>query len=242
MGFSKYGLRARRRVGLAVEHATRREPAVAVHGLAQMPLAPIVEQRIAGARVECQQLAIGADPCEVGNTADIDEGHRPLRQRSRQCLMIDRNQRRPLPACRHIGGPEVINHIHPQPPRQFRSIAELNRQALLRAVNDRLAVEPDNVDVTESRARLLDKPLSGLNVPLGEFALRLRKTPWPGIAAGQVPRLRNRLPKQKPLGSVIGIGAAGATLDHRLSVGSKQSHVNPVERGARHHSNGGQRF
>jgi hypothetical protein len=57
--------------------------------------------------------------------------------------MIDRRQRRALPARRDVGGAKIIDDGNAEPRRQCRPVADLKRQAALRPVQQRLAMKSD---------------------------------------------------------------------------------------------------
>jgi len=60
--------------------------------------------------------------------------------------MEERRQRRSLSARGHIGGTEIGYDIEPEPLRQQRAVTYLPGSALGRAMQDRVAVKPDDVD------------------------------------------------------------------------------------------------
>ncbi len=55
--------------------------------------------------------SVAADPGHVGDTADVEDGDRPLAELGRQRAMIDRHERRPLPARRAIGRAHVVDDV-----------------------------------------------------------------------------------------------------------------------------------
>ena len=68
-------------------------------------------------------------------------------QRLRQRAMIDRHERRALPAGLDIGGAEIMHHGNMDRFGQRGAVADLHRHLLLGPVQHGLAVEADDVDV-----------------------------------------------------------------------------------------------
>ena len=61
-----------------IDAARRGKPSALVHRPAGVAQGPVVEQGVAGARIEGDQLVLGlADPGDVRNAADIEHGQRP---------------------------------------------------------------------------------------------------------------------------------------------------------------------
>ena len=69
-------------------------------------------------------------------------------QRLGQRAVIDRHERRALPAGRDVGGAEIMHDRDMDRPGQRRAVADLHRQSLLRPVQHGLAVEADDIDVS----------------------------------------------------------------------------------------------
>src|SRR5260370_38926154 len=87
---------------------------------------PIVDWRIAGPGVEGENRRLsGAEPGDVGDAADIEDGERLL-VRSGERGMIERHERRALAAGSDVGGAKIADHVDageadagsapPQPP------------------------------------------------------------------------------------------------------------------------------
>ena len=60
--------------------------------------------------------------------------------------MIDRHQRRALPASGDIGGAKVVHHGQSQCRCECRTIADLHREAIMRPMQNRLAVKAHDID------------------------------------------------------------------------------------------------
>ena len=99
----------------AIDLARRGERAVLVEAQAGAPRAPVVDRPVARPGVEGEQRAVRADPGHVGDAADIHHGERP-RQIAREGCVIDRHQRRALPARRDVGAAQVVHHPHAERP------------------------------------------------------------------------------------------------------------------------------
>ena len=122
------------------------EGAIEIGGLAGMAPDPIVDQRVSRPGIERQDLVIaGPDPRDIADPAEIEHGDR-LRQIGGQGGMVERRQGRSLPARRHIGAAEIGDDVDAGEARERGSIADLPSAALGRAVQDRVAVEPDELD------------------------------------------------------------------------------------------------
>ena len=107
-----------------------------------------------------QAISVSAavDIGDVGDAADIDHDDRPLAlQRLRQRAVIDRHERRALPAGGDVGGAEIMHHGNVDRLRQRRGVADLHRQLLLGPVQHGLAVEADDVDILGRDAVLGDE-------------------------------------------------------------------------------------
>jgi hypothetical protein len=142
---------------------------------------------------------------DVGNAADIDHHQRPLTlKRLRQRAMIDRHERRALPAGCDIGGAKIVHHRNMDRPRQRRGVADLDRHFLRRPVQHGLAVETDDVDVFAGDAVLRGEGGDGFGVRDGHGALRLAQDSRAGLARRQVHRLGQRLAQQAALAFGIG--------------------------------------
>ena len=64
--------------------------------------------------------------------------------------MIDRSKRRALAPCGHVGAAEVEDHVDPEPGGEALPVAELAGPALGRPMEQRVAMEADDIDVAAS--------------------------------------------------------------------------------------------
>ena len=88
----------------------------------------------------------------------------------------------PLPAGGDVRCAYIINHGHAQIIGQGTAIAQLHREPYFRAVNNRLAMEADDIDSCRVG---LEKILNGLHMPIGQRGFRLRQSEGPFLAAGK---------------------------------------------------------
>ncbi len=108
----------------------------------------IVEQRVAGPGIAGDQGIGAVDIGDVGDAADIDHDDRPLAlQRLRQRAVIDRHERRALPAGGDVGGAEIMHDRDMDGLGQRRGVADLHRHFLRGPVQHGLAVKADDIDV-----------------------------------------------------------------------------------------------
>ena len=124
---------------------------------------PIVDQRIARTGVEGQQsttrcpgVGLRADPGNVGDAADVQDGQRP-RQMSRKSGVEDRDEWGAFAAGRDVGAAKIADHVDLCPLREQLAIADLPGKALARAVNQGLAVKADDVDARRGQPGLLQQ-------------------------------------------------------------------------------------
>ena len=111
-----------------------------------------------------------------------------------------------------------------------RRIADLHRQPPFGAVQHRLAVEADDVDVLRLHPILGDEGGDRLGMGQRHRTLGLGQS-RPGIALRQVHGLGERLAQQIALGRAIGTVAGRSERLDQLSVGFDQRDIHPVQRG-----------
>src|SRR5690606_32424597 len=109
---------------------------------------PVVDQRIAGTGVEGDERTVRSHPGDVADAADIDDGNGLLHSGAPgQRLVIERHQRRALPACCHIRAAKVAYDVDTCEPRQHIAETDLNGAAAFGLMEDRLAVKADYRDI-----------------------------------------------------------------------------------------------
>ena len=69
-----------------------------------------------------------------------------------ECGVIDRNQRRALPAMNHVVGAHVVDDRNAGRLRKKRAVADLDGQRLVRAMEHGLAVKADYIDFAGDRS------------------------------------------------------------------------------------------
>src|SRR5258708_516887 len=79
---------------------------VTIEGLAGVALAPSVEQRVAGSRIEAAHRSGWREIRDVGNAAEIDDDAMPI-VHPKQRGVKRRDQRRALPAGRNVATAEI---------------------------------------------------------------------------------------------------------------------------------------
>src|SRR5207237_398780 len=110
-----------------------------------------------------------AAPLSVGSPATgAPAGARPPRRRR----VVHRDAGRPPPARRNVGRAKVVHDRNAEPFRQRGRIADLNRQPALRRMENRLAVEPDQIDCRRAGPPLfLQELLDRLSMRVGDDPL-----------------------------------------------------------------------
>jgi hypothetical protein len=200
-----------------------------------------VDHAVAGAGVEGGDLAARADEGDVGHAADVEHGQRRLQPRGLgPGQVVDRGQRRALPAGRHIRRAEVVGHRDAGLLRQPRPVAELHRAAgdagLGPLVQHRLAVHADQVDVGPDQAVGGQEAFGGGQVLLGPGAgglgedrgLRRATRPLQGLVGGLQHEVADGIAQLALAGRAEGGDGLAVGLQHR--------HVDGVEGGSGHES------
>ena len=137
----------------SVHPAAPGQNAVLIHRLSRVAQRPVVDQGIAGACIESDQvLPPLPHPGDIADAAQIQHRQRPLRQGRRQGLVIERHEGRALPAIGDIGAAEIAHRIDAREPCQQTSIADLPCSAFLGLVQHRLAVEAEQPDIRRLKA------------------------------------------------------------------------------------------
>ena len=90
----------------------------------RLPAHPIVDQGVAGAGIEGEDMRILADPGHVRDAADVEHRDR-FWQLGSQRRVKQRSQRRSLAAGGDVGGAEICDHLPAEPVRQRRAVADL---------------------------------------------------------------------------------------------------------------------
>jgi tyrosyl-tRNA synthetase len=200
----------------------RREGAIDIDRPPGLGLGPIVDEGVAGPGIEGEDLlGARADPGDVRDAADVEHGDRFL-ETAGQSGVIERNEWCALAASRYIGGAEVSDHVNSGQPRQQGAVADLPGSPPVGLVEDRVAVEPDEVDPCEAVAgdKLGDHP----RVRLGQLTLHCRHRTF---AAEHRAELGSH-------GGVIGARQPRSGDDAALAVGLYESGIDSVQGRAAH--------
>ena len=182
---------------------------------------------------------LAVDERDVGDAAEIEHADRlrPVKH-PHHGAMIDRHQRRPLPAGGDIGGAEIVDHRNAEPARQRGAVAELHREVAIRLVQHGLAVETDNRNVGGGQAVRREIGFDRLGMHRGQKRLGLRQRLRPLIALAEVAGGGDRPPQHRPLGVAIGAVAGRAEPTDAFPVGIEERDVHPVIGGAAHQPDG----
>jgi hypothetical protein len=143
--------------------------------------------------------------------------------------LIERHQRRALPACGHVGRPEIADDGDAGQFGKPCPIADLPGAALVGRVIDGVTVEPDQVDLSGGKTRRLQQALHRRGMPLGQFGFDLCNRSLAAQTAAQ--------PFAKT--GIVGQGQKGAGLDLVMPIGANKGGVDAVERGSTHQAQGG---
>ena len=148
--------------------------------------------------------------------------------------MIDRRQRRALPAGSAIGGAQVVDHVEPREPRQTCPIADLNRQPPLGRMQHGVAMKADDADCRRVEPMLPQELRNGLRMALGQPALDLTQAAGPGVPVGEAARRLDRPHQRGPELPVIGKRVRRPSQSGVLPVRVDQRHVDAVHGRAAH--------
>jgi len=209
-----------------VDAASRRQRSVLVARKTRLPADPVIDHGTAGPGVEGDQLTVAIDPGHVGDAADIEDRERP-RQAAGHRRVVQRHQRRPLPAGGHVAAAEVGHHADCGQFGEQRGIADLRGVAALRPVPHGLAVAADGADFRGRDFR------SGKDLGHGGRISRGERVAGERGALDFVLAARIEAKQFAPQRGVE--GDAGVGNQPRLGAGEIRQHrIDPVEAGARH--------
>ena len=219
---------------VGIRFALRGDRAAAVHRFPDVPHQIIVQQRIAGSGVAGDQR-LAVDIGNVGDAADIDDagGHRAIGE-PRQSTMIDRHQRRALPASGDIGGAEIVHHRQSQRLRKPFAFADLDRQPVVRPMQNGLAVKADDIDRGAIDLVCREKRFHRLGMCARDEIFRGCNLGREFLAPRDLRCGVERLAQQYPLLLAIGPVSRRPEGFDLLAVGPQPRDIHPVERGAAH--------
>jgi tyrosyl-tRNA synthetase len=144
------------------------EGAVEIRRQSAMPPCPVIDRGIAGAGIEGKNVIFRlADPGDIGNAADIQHRDRPFQIRGKGGVE-QRHERGAFAARGHIGAAKILDHIDAGERGEQAAIANLPGSALLRPVQDRMAVKADEIGIEPMAA---DEQGGGIGMGPGELLL-----------------------------------------------------------------------
>ena len=148
--------------------------------------------------------------------------------------MIDRHQRRALPARQDIGAAQVGHHPHAERLGERGAIADLPGEVLFRPMRDGLAVEAHDVE-RRGRHPACARPA------LHRVEMRLGHRPLGG--SGRLAGLLGAESRADQAAYIVGIGNGEdrAERGEPLAVGLDQRHIDAVDRGPAHQAEGTQK-
>ena len=212
----------------------QRQSSIPVRGLARVLLRPIVQKSVAGPGVERKKLIVTADPRHIGNPADIDESDRTFLERAGQCAVIGRHKRRSFASRGNIGSTKVIDERLVETAREQWAITKLHGQVLLRAMDDRLAMKPDKVDLGIRQTAFTAERLDRRDMPFGERPFDCCKLAGPSMAVAKRLGQFDRIAKHPSLIGLKSITARWSPMNDIVAVGLDERNIDAVERGTRH--------
>ncbi|SPU67185.1 Uncharacterised protein [Brucella neotomae] len=132
--------------------------------------------------------------------------------------------------------PHVINDRNARFASQQRAVADLDSQALVRAMQHRLAMKTDHVDLVRLQALFVKEIMNSNGMEQCQVMLKLPQQA--GTLGPVFDGARIDKPCFQPRAKTIRIIHRGrsAPLYPVFAVGSKKSNVDPIHRGAAHQS------
>ena len=194
-----------------------------------MAQGPVVHQGVAGAGVEGQHVAVGADPGDIADPADIDEHHRAGIEGGRQGTVIDRGERCALAAGCNIGGAQIGNHRDAGLPGKRCAIAQLHRKPRRGTVQHRLAVKADDIDRARIQPQTGEQIIDRCGVARSDHRLGLGQRAGSCVAVGEACRCIQRCGQHFTFGGGIGKARCAEVLDDVLAVAADQCGVDAVQ-------------
>ena len=171
-----------------------RHAALTIERLPCSPEHKVVKQSVTRPGIAGDQDIGSIDIGDVGDAAEIHHGDRSLAiERLRQRAVIDRHERRALPARGDIGRAEIMHHRDMDGLGERGGIADLHGHSLRRPVQHGLAVKADNVHALARDVVLRGKGGDGLGMGDGDGALGIAQDARPFMPLAEVNGFRQRL-------------------------------------------------
>ncbi len=214
-----------------IRRALGGEGAIGIDGEVGVFGGPVIEGAVAGAGIEGEEAAMGADPGDVGDAADVQHAE-GFFEGGGEGLVEDGDQRRPLAAGGDIGRAEIVGDGGVGGAGQGGGVADLPGEASVGLVEDGLAVEADEIGGFGEGG-------DGFDVALGEAGGDVGEE---GIGGGEAGGEVEQAAEIAAQGGVVGEGESGAEAADLGAVGFEPGGVHPVERGAAHEADGAEHF
>ncbi len=215
------------------------EPAAGVVAARAAGLDQEIDHPVPRPRIEGDQVVRPRPVGDVGHASDVQHRQRRLQLRlSRPRQVIDRGQRSPLPARRHVCRAEIERHRTPGQLRKARRVAELDRSAGNAVpgplMQHRLAVHADEVDFRPGEPVLGQEAVGGEVVLIGHGRIGAGEDLRTRFAPTPPQRLSRRLQQEiaRGVGQLSLAGRPEAA--DGLAVGLQDRHVDRVQRGPGH--------
>jgi hypothetical protein len=141
--------------------------------------------------------------------------------------VIDRHQRRALPARQNIGAAQIVHHAHTERLGKGRTIANLPGEVLLGTMRDGLAMEAHDVERRQRRAGLPRPAPHRVGMRLGD---------GPSGGSRCLVRLLGAEGRADHAADIVGVRHRQdrAERGEALAVGFDQRHIDAVDRGPAH--------
>ena len=199
----------------------------------------IVNERIARSGVASDRLGSIIDIADVRHSADIQQSNLSAQSaRHNQSAMECRNDGGALASGRDVGGAKIIGDVDAEPRRQRLAVSDLNGQPLLGPVQNRLAMETDDVDACPINLIFAQKRLDSLGMSICDHAFGKRQDARARRPVFKRRGFRERGAKKRAIIVAIGIKTSRTEVQSPFAVGFDKSRVHPIHRGAGHQAYG----
>ena len=199
------------------------ELSVLVPGPPGVAFDPLVEERVAGAGVEGNGGRPVGDPGKVRHAAQVEHRDRPLHARQ-QRRVVERRERRSLPARRDIGAAKIVYRRDAERAGERPAVADLHGHAVIRAMIDGMTVKSHQFRGRVPGGKLRKEVAHGVGMAAGELRFDDLVAGWPAERRGEA---------GAEFGG-IGIDRRRPEGPDRLAVGLDQRRVDAVERSPAH--------
>jgi hypothetical protein len=190
----------------------------------------VINQRVARPGVAGDRILACLHISHIGDATYVEHRQRarPV-EIPRNGLMEGGNDRRALPARRHVGGAKIMRDRDPEAFRQPCAVADLHRQPLLRLVQNRLAVKPDKGHIGGHDLIAVQKLLNDLGMDFCDESFRPFQHAGPLPPFGERSAFCQCIPQQPPLALRIRPISGRTEADDGFAIGLDQRHVDAVQ-------------